>query len=81
MSLRCLDTLFLKIILFIFQYCVHLPEIISFDEKDYEKMLSEKKLSQFINNNILHYHPDANEIPITELYERSEMDTVGYIIH
>jgi len=43
-------------------------------------MVSEKKLSQYINNNILHYHPDANEISITELYERAEMNTVGFVL-
>jgi len=44
-------------------------------------MLTEKKLSQFINNNILHYHPDANEIPITELYKRAELNNVNYVIN
>lgn len=62
-------------------YCVHLPEIISFDQKDYEKMLSEKNLSRFINNSILHYHPDANEIPIIDLYKRAELNTIGYVVY
>jgi hypothetical protein len=44
-------------------------------------MLSEKKLSQFVNNNILHYHPDANEISIIDLYKRSELNTVGFVVN
>lgn len=44
-------------------------------------MISGKKLSQYINNNILHYHPDANEIPITELYKRAEMNSVGFVLN
>lgn len=44
-------------------------------------MLSEKNLSRFINNNILHYHPDATEIPITDLYKRSELNTIGYVVY
>lgn len=63
------------------EFCVRDPEVILFDEKDYEKMLSEKKLSQFINNNILHYHPDTNEIPITELYKRAELNAIGLCLN
>lgn len=44
-------------------------------------MLSEKNLSRFINNSILHYHPDANEIPITDLYKRAELNTIGYVVY
>uniref|UniRef100_A0A2S2P8N0 Fatty acid synthase n=1 Tax=Schizaphis graminum TaxID=13262 RepID=A0A2S2P8N0_SCHGA len=62
-------------------YCVRIPEIISINEKDYDNMLSERTLSRFVNNNILHYHPDANEISITELYKRSELNTVGFVVN
>lgn len=64
-----------------FQYCVHLPRINTLDETNYDKMLSEKKVAEIINTNILHYHPDANNILIDDLYIRNDVDTIGFIVN
>lgn len=43
-------------------------------------MLSDEKLAQIINRNIMHYHPDAIDISIQELYSRSEVKNFGYVL-
>lgn len=49
------------------------------DEKDYDNLLSEKELARIIHKNILHYHPDAEDILIADLYNRTCVDTVSGI--
>lgn len=44
-------------------------------------MLSGKKLSQIINNNILYYQPNAKNTSIDEFYSRSDFDTIGMTLN
>jgi hypothetical protein len=64
--------------IFLFQYCVNIPGLILFDEKEFVKLLSEKKLIQAVNKNILHYHPDAKDSLISNTYARSLAEATGY---
>lgn len=54
-----------------------MPKIITLDEKDFDHMLSKKELARLVHENVLHYHPDANEIPIADLYNRVGLETIG----
>lgn len=49
------------------------------NEKDYDNILSEKELARIIHKNILHYHPDADDIPIADLYNRTGVETIGIV--
>lgn len=40
-------------------------------------MLLEKELSRTVNQNILHFHPDAMSVSIKEFYNRAEVNTIG----
>lgn len=66
--------------MFNFQYCVSLPEKYIIDAKDYEQMLSKKKVIRVINNNIMHHHPDSIDVSIKDLYARFERDSTDYNI-
>lgn len=55
-----------------------MPGLFTSDEKDFAKFLSEKKLAQVVNQNILHYHPDAKDALISNMYARSQAESTGY---
>lgn len=40
-------------------------------------MLSQKEVAKIINKNILHYHPNAKDILITDMYTRNEVNITG----
>lgn len=65
---------------FFFQYCVYGPSKYNSDEIEYEQMLVEKNVSQIINRNIFHYHPDSMDIQIKELYNRTSLESIGFVL-
>lgn len=67
----------MQLSIFCFQYCVNLPGVYKLDETNYDKMLSQKEVAKIINKNILHYHPNAKDILITEMYTRNEVNITG----
>lgn len=55
-----------------------MPGLFTSDEKDFAKLLSEKKLGKIVNKNTLHYHPDARDNSISHMYARSAAESTGY---
>lgn len=62
-----------------FQYCANIPVLVLLEEKDFTKFVSEKRLIQAVNDNILHYHPNAKDTVISNTYARSLAEATGYI--
>lgn len=61
-----------------FQYCVSIPEKYIIDAKDYEQMLSKKKVIRIINNNIIHHHPDSIDVSVKDVYAQFERDSSDF---